>query len=34
MEKAIKAIAMIALGVVIVAYGKELIVNGKRMLRG
>jgi len=32
MEKTLTAIAMVVLGAVIVAYGKELILSGKRML--
>jgi len=32
MEKAIKAILSIAIGFVVVYYGKELIVNGRRSL--
>jgi hypothetical protein len=32
MEKAITAVALIILGTIIVAYGKDLILNGRRML--
>jgi hypothetical protein len=32
MEKKLTAIAMVVLGAVIVVYGKELILSGKRML--
>lgn len=32
MEKALTAIALIVLGTVIVAYGKDLVLIGKRML--
>jgi len=32
MEKAITALVMIAVGIMIFCYGKELIMKGKRML--
>jgi hypothetical protein len=34
MEKGLTAIALIILGAIIVAYGKDLMLSGKRMLSG